>query len=131
MDACKNNSSYTVTPLQLYWFVKAIKENLPLYTGFVSQFMADDLTMKRLCHNDRIFGSPTSNDIVREIMVTTLKIANETNQEFLLYEQLQAIDSAIASKAYAIQALEEKRFDKLLILPSDFYVLISCIFWSI
>ena len=47
-----------------------------------------------------------------------LNNASETNQEFAVV----IYDLAIASKAYAIQALEEPRFDKLLILLGTFYV---------
>ena len=112
------NNCYTVTPLQLYWFIKAIKEKLPLYAGFISQFIEDDLPMQRLCYNDPIFCSPTSNDVVRETMVRTLKIASETNQEFAVV----TYDLAIAFKAYAIQALEEPRFDKPLILLINFHI---------
>ena len=114
----QKNNCHTVTPLQLYWFVKAIKQKLPLYADFISQFIVDDLPRQRLCHNDSIFRSSTSNDVVRETMVRTLKIANETNQEFAVI----TYDLAIAPKAYAIRALEEPRFDKLLILLGNFYV---------
>ena len=54
--------------------------------------------MQRLCYKNRTFRSPTNNYVVREIMVRTLKIASETNQEFAVV----TYDSRIASKAHAI-----------------------------
>ena len=114
----QKNNCYIVTPQQLYWFVKAINEKLPSYAGFISQFIVDDLPLQRLCHNDPIFRSPTNNDDVRETMDRTLKIASETNQEFAVI----TYDLAIASNAYAIQALEEQGFDKLLILLGNYHV---------
>ena len=108
MAAEKKNNCYTITPLQLYWFVRAIKEKLPLYADFISHFIVDDLPLQRLCYNDPIFRSPTNNDVVRETMVRTLDIASETNQEFVVV----TYDLAIGSKAYTIQALEELRFDE-------------------
>ena len=91
---------------------------MPLYAGFISQFIVDDLPLQRLCYNDVIFRSPTNNDVVRKTIVRTLKIASEKNQEFAVV----TYDLAIASKAYAIQALKEPRFGKLLILLGNFHM---------
>ena len=87
-------------------------------TTTISQFVVDPLPLQRLCYNDPISRSSTSNDVVRETMVRTLKIAHEVNQEFAVVTS----DLAIASRAYAIQAIEASRFDKLLILLGNFHV---------
>ena len=98
--------------------MKALKDSLLLYAGFITQIVVDDLPMQRLCYNDPIFRSPNNIDVIHEIMIRTLKIASETNQEFAVV----TYDLAVASKTYAIEALEEPRFDKLLILPGNFHV---------
>ena len=69
------------------------------------------------CHNDHIFRSPTNNDVVCKIIVYISKDyqRNKSGISFVTY------DSAVASKAYAIQTLEEPRFDKLLILTGNFH----------
>ena len=116
---------FDITPLQFFWFVKGIHEHLPLYAGFISQFIVDYLPVQRLCYNDPISRSPTSSDVVRETMVRTLKIAQEANQEFAVV----TYDLAIAQKAYAIQALEAPRFKNLLILLGNFHLELA-FFWS-
>ena len=67
---------------------------------------------------DPIPRSPTNNDVVKEPMVRTLKIANETGQDYAVV----TYDLQVALKAYSIQAIETPLFDKLLIMLGNFHI---------
>ena len=67
---------------------------------------------------DLISLPPTRNDVVQETIVCSVKVAQETNQEF----EVVTYDLAIAFKAYSIQALQPPTFDKLIILLGNFYL---------
>ena len=67
---------------------------------------------------DPIPRSPTNNDVVRETMVRTMTVAEDTGQEYAVV----TYDLAIALKAYSIQALESPQFDKMIIMLGNFHI---------
>lgn len=67
---------------------------------------------------DPIAQPPTNNDLVRETMVRSLKVARETKQDY----GIVTYDLAVAQKAYCIQALQDPTFDKLVILLGNFHL---------
>lgn len=114
-----NAMKLSLKPLDLYWFWKLMNEdNVPLHAGFVSGYIKDLLPLQRICYMDPIPCSPTRNDVVKETMMRTMKVAQETGQEFAVV----TYDLAVASKAYSIQALETPLFDKLLIMLGNFHI---------
>ena len=55
---------------------------VPLFTGYFSQFVKDELPRTTIAYMDPISLPPTRNDVVQETMVRSVKVAQETNQEF-------------------------------------------------
>ena len=108
-------------PLDLYWLLRLKQCSLPLYAGFISNYVTDSLPLQRICFMDPISNSPTRNDVVRETMIRTITVAEETGQNY----GVVTYDLAIATKAYAIQAIETPIFDKLLIMLGNFHVELS------
>ena len=104
--------------LDLYWFWKLMEGNTPLYAGFMSKYIEDPLPLQRICYMDPISRSPTNNDVVRETMIRTMNVANETGQEYAVV----TYDLQVALKAYSIQAIETPMFDKLLVMLGHFHV---------
>ena len=71
-----------------------------------------------IAYMDPISLPPTRNDVVRETMVRSLKVADETNQKYAVVTYALAV----ALKAYSFQALQEPAFDKLIILLGNFHL---------
>ncbi|XP_014678737.1 PREDICTED: uncharacterized protein LOC106818551, partial [Priapulus caudatus] len=67
---------------------------------------------------DPIPASPTRNDVVKETMKRSMKVACETNQDYAVV----TYDLAVALKAYSIQSLEAPMFDRLLIMLGNFHL---------
>ena len=67
---------------------------------------------------DPISAPPTRNDVVRETMSRTMRVAAETGQEY----GVVTYDLAVTLKAYCIQALDSPIFDKLLIMLVNFHL---------
>ena len=84
----------------------------------MSSFINDPLPIQRICYMDPIFRSPANNDVGKETMIRTMKVVNEIGQDFAVV----TYDLNIATKAYAIQALESPLFDKLLIMLGNFHI---------
>ena len=83
--------------LDLYWYWKLIESNdTPLYAGFMSKYINDPLPLQRICYMDPMPRSPTNNNVVKETMVRTLKIANETGQDYAVV----TYDLQVGLKAY-------------------------------
>ena len=93
-------------------------DNVPLHDGFISRYIKDPLPFQRICYMDPIRSSPTRNDVVKETMIRTIKVAQEIGQKHAVV----TYDLAIASKAYLIQALEAPSFDKLFIMLGNFHI---------
>ena len=88
-----------LTILDLYWFWKLIEsKDTPLYAGFMSKYINDPLPLQQICYMDPIPRSPTNNNVVKETMVRTLKIASETGQDYAVV----TYDLQVALKAYSI-----------------------------
>ena len=104
--------------LDLTWLLQSFTQKLPLFTGFFSQFVKDELPRTAIAYMDPISHPPTRNDVVQETMVRSVKVAQETNQEFAVV----TYDLAIALKAYSIQALQVPTFDKLIIMLGNFHL---------
>ena len=66
----------------MYWLWKLQSGNTPLHAGFMSRYYTDQLPFQRICYMDPILQSPTNNHVVRETMVRSLNIAEETNQKY-------------------------------------------------
>jgi hypothetical protein len=56
--------------------------NTPLYAGFMSKYIEDPLPLQRICYMDPISRSPANNDVVRQTMIRTMNVSNETGQEY-------------------------------------------------
>ena len=113
-----NEKKLHLNVLDLYWFWKLTKGNTPLYAGFMSKYIEDPLPLQRICYMDPISRSPTNNDVVRETMIRTMSVANETGQEY----GVVTYDLQVALKAYSIQAIETPLFDKLLVMLGHLHV---------
>jgi hypothetical protein len=99
--------------IDFYWLTQSqVERQLPLFSGFYSQFINDCLPQQRIWYMDPISAPPTRNDVVRETMKRSMKVASETGQEY----GVVTYDLAVALKAYSIQALDSPLFDKLLIM---------------
>ena len=81
-------------------------------------YVKDPLPTHRICYMDPISSSPTNNDVVRETMVRTMSVAEETRQHY----GIVTYDLAVAMKAYSIQEIERPLFDKLLIMLGNFHI---------
>ncbi len=114
----QNEFKIQLTVLDLYWFWKLQEGSTPFHAGFMSKFIKDPLPLQRICYMDPISKSPTNNDVVRETMIRTMNIAQETGQDYAIV----TYDLAIALKAYSIQAIETPLFDKLLIMLGNFHI---------
>ncbi len=104
--------------LDFTWFLQSFTQKFPLFTGFYSQFVKDELPRTTIAYMDPISLPPTRNDVVQETMVRSVKVAQETNQGYAVV----TYDLAIALKAYSIQALQAPTFDKLIILLGNFHL---------
>ena len=113
-----NESKIRLKILDLYWFWNLIRGNSPLYAGFMSKYIEDALPLQRICYMDPISRSPTNNDVVKETMIRTMNVANETGQDYAVV----TYDLQVALKAYSIQAIEAPLFDKLLIMLGNFHI---------
>lgn len=114
----KEKPNLQMKQLDLYWFWELRKGKTPLYAGYMSQYVSDPLPIQRICYMDPIPKSPTDNAVVRETMTRTLNVAKETGQDWAVV----TYDLAVALKAYSIQAIEQPRFDKLLIMLGNFHI---------
>ncbi len=103
--------------LDFTWLLQSFTQKIPLFTGFFSQFVTDNLPRTIIAYMDPISLPPTRSDVVRETMVRSVKVAQETNQGYAVV----TYDLAIALKAYSIQALQAPTFDKLIILLGNFH----------
>ncbi|KAK4309970.1 hypothetical protein Pmani_018437 [Petrolisthes manimaculis] len=120
----KEETNLQLKQLDLYWFWELRKGKTPLYAGFMSQYASDPLPIQRICYMDPIPKSPTDNAVVRETMICTMNVAKETGQDWAVVTYDLAVvtyDLAVALKAYSIQAIEQPRFDKLLIMLGNFH----------
>ena len=104
--------------LDFVWLLQSFTRKLSLFTGFFSQFVTDYLPETTVTYMDPISQPPSRNDAVRETMVRSLTVAEETNQEYAVV----TYDLPIAQKAYCIQALQTPTFDNLLILLGNFHL---------
>ena len=105
--------------IDFYWLTQSqLEKRLPLFPGFYSQFIQDHLPQQRILYMDPISAPPTRDDVVRETMKRSMKVANETGQEY----GVVTYDLAVALKAYSIQALDSPLFDKLLIMLGNFHL---------
>ena len=104
--------------LGFYWNWQSLHRQLPLFHGFYSQFVTDDLPQQSVCYMDPIPLPPTRNDVVRDTMIRSLNVAKEVNQSYAIV----SYDLAVAIKAYSIQAIESPEFDRLLILLGNFHL---------
>ncbi|KAJ8023701.1 hypothetical protein HOLleu_36211 [Holothuria leucospilota] len=86
-------------PLDFYWLWKSYDRITPLHAGVLSQYISDTLPVQRICYMDSISRSPTNNDVVKETMMRSLRVARKTGQMFAIV----TYDLAVARKAYAIQ----------------------------
>lgn len=71
-----------------------------LYTGFISKFVNDPLSIQLICYIDHIAGSPTDNAVVRETMIRTMNVVKETRQDYAVV----TYGLAVALKAYCFRA---------------------------
>ena len=112
------SSNVNLKLLDFFWFWLSQRKEIPLHAGFISLYMEDFLPIHRVACMDTICRSPTDNAVVRETMIRSMNVAEETGQEF----SIVTYDLAVAQKAYAIQALEAPRFDNLLGLLGNFHI---------
>lgn len=95
---------------------------IPMWTGFNCWFYSEDIFPKqRICYLPQINQSPTSNAVVLETMDMATRIGEECGQRYMAV----TYDLAIARNAYAIQAVEAPRFDRLFILLGPFHIEMS------
>ena len=80
--------------------------------------MTDVLPQTTIAYMDPIFLPPTRNYVVQEIMIRSVKIAQETNRRYAVV----TYDLAIALNAYCVQALQSPTFDNLIILLGNFHL---------
>ena len=104
--------------LDMFWLSQTLRKPMPLFPGYFSLFVVDELPEQVICYMDPISLPPTRNDVVKTTMERSLKVAAETNQEY----GIVTYDLPVAIKAYCIQALEAPAFDQLLILLGSFHV---------
>lgn len=118
-----SDETYNIVEVQqqvidFWWFLQSLQKPMPLLPGYLSLFFKDDLPQHIVSYLKPISLSPTRNDVVKETMVRSLKIAEETTQDFIVV----TYDLAVALKAYSIQSLESPHFDNLLILLGNFHL---------
>jgi len=104
--------------IDFYWLMLSQEVPQPLFVGFFSQFVNDFLPKQKITYMDPIPASPTRNDVVKETMKRSMKVAVETNQDYAIV----TYDLAVALKAYSIQSLEAPLFDRLLIMLGNFHL---------
>ena len=108
-----------ISRIRFYWLLKCqLLKTVLLYPGFYSQYSYDAMPQQKICYMDPISSPPTRNDVVRETMKRSMKVALESKQEYGIF----IYDLAVALKAYSIQALDSPDFDKLLILLGNFHL---------
>ena len=102
--------------VDFYWLMLSQEVPQLLFIGYFSQFVHDDLPKQKITYMDPIPASPTQNDVIQETMKRSMKVAVETNQDYVVV----TYDLAVALKAYFIQSLEAPLFDRLLIMLGNF-----------
>ena len=118
--SASDNHQETLTQrtIDFYWLMMSQVMPQPLFVGFFSQFVQDDLPKQIICYMDPIPHSPTGKNIVRETMKRSMKVANETTQDYAVV----TYDLAVALIAYKIQSIEAPLFDRLLIMLGNFHL---------
>ena len=104
--------------LDFIWLLQSFTQKLSLFSGFFSQFVTDNLPQTVIAYMDPLSQPPTRNDVVQEMMVRLLKVADEMKQKYAIV----TYDLAVAQKAYAIQSLKAPAFDRLIILLGNFHL---------
>ncbi len=71
--------------LDFTWLLQSFTQKFPLFTGFYSQFVKDELSRTTIAYMDPISLPPTRNNVVQDTMVRevrSVKVAQETNQGY-------------------------------------------------
>ena len=100
------------------WLLQSLSNKMPLFTGYLSNFVTDQLPKTFITYMDPISLPPTRNDVVQETLVRSLKVVEQICQEYAVV----SYDLAVALKAYSIQSLQQPTFDKLIILLGNFHL---------
>lgn len=116
-------NAYKFDALDTLWMM-SLEFNLsetPMWIGWNSKVLSDDLPKQRICYLPQINESPTSLQVVMETMKQSQRIAQECNQPYMIV----TYDLAIAKLAMTIQAEECPRFDNLFVILGGFHILMA------
>lgn len=100
------------------WMMCMESHPTPLWTGWNSLITVDVLPQQRVLYLENITLPPTRNDVVLETMKIAQEIAEECGEDYMLVHY----DLAIARPALQIQAAEAPRFDNLFIAFGPFHI---------
>lgn len=92
-------------------------DKTPMWNGFNAKVLTDNLPQHRISYMPQINESPTSLSVVRETLKTSLKVADECHQDFMVV----TYDLAIAKMAFQLQLDEAPEFDRIFITLGDFH----------
>ncbi|KAK6168761.1 hypothetical protein SNE40_019944 [Patella caerulea] len=106
--------------LDVIWMISHALEitDTPMWVGWNSLVVKDNLPQQQICYLPQINQSPTSLNVVLETMKRSQQIAVECGQEYMIV----TYDLAIAKMAYTIQAAESPLFDNLFIMLGPFHI---------
>ena len=112
------SNKVTQMNIDFIWLLKTFTNTTPLYYGYLSRYVTDDLPCTVVTYMDPISLPPTRNDVVCETMVRSLRVSEEMKQKYAIV----TYDLAVALKAYSIQAVQTPKFDNLIILLGNFHI---------
>ena len=115
----KPNNLHMIQKLDTAWMISTYVSNeTPMWIGWNSQLIHDDMPKKNVCYMDNICLPPTQLDVVVKTMEMSQKVAEECQQEYAVVHY----DLAIAKIAKTIQQTESPRFNNLFVCFGGFHI---------
>ena len=94
------------------------RSNTPMWTGWNSRHVHENLPLQNVFYLSPINASPTSRSVVLETLKKSIQIADECDQKYIFV----TYDLAIAKIAFQIQHEESPNYDRAFILLGSFHI---------
>lgn len=95
--------------------------NTPMWIGFQSRIIKDNLPIHKISYLPQINESPTSTSVVKETLNIALRVAEECQQQYMHV----TYDLAISKIALQIQHTEQPLYNNLFISLGPFHIMLS------
>ena len=100
------------------WMICTSQGRTPMWAGWNSLHIKDDLPPQRVVYMDNISLPPTRLDVIVETLKISQEVALECNEQYAIVHY----DLAVAKPAIQIQQAESPRFDNVFICFGAFHI---------